>query len=508
LAQPGHVCGTALRHFVLVQLSFNVTGGSVSVTVPHAPHALHGLQRMDFPSTPPSSLFPNPKQMDEQKQHSETPPPAPPGPAPVAPRRKKRLGLLIVLVLIVVALLLWFHPWRHTPPAAGSTTAGAGGRGRGGGGGRFAAMANQPQSVQVATAALGDMPIVLNALGTVTPLASVTVKTQITGTLTAVAFKEGQMVKAGDFLAQVDPRPYQIALLNAQGALARDQALLKQAQTDLVRYQTLLKQDSISRQQAEDQVFLVQQYQGTVKSDQASIQTAQLDLTYCHITAPVSGRVGLRQVDPGNYVTPGDTNGIVVITQLEPMSVIFTVPEDNLPQIMTQMHAGTSMSASAYDRSNTTLLATGSLQTIDNQIDTTTGTVKLRAGFANKDDMLFPNQFVNIKLLVQALHNINIVPTSAVQNGSMGTFVYVVKADNTVTVRPVKAGPVDGERTSILSGLQPGEKVVIDGSDRLREGAKIVVPGPQPAAGASGASAAAAASGAHGHRHHKRPAQQ
>lgn len=462
--------------------------------------------------------------MDEQNKHPATPRHPASGPAPRARHLKTRLWLVLVAVLILIGLLLW-HPWHRTPPAGGAATSAAQ---KGRGGGRYAALANQAQPVQVATVAPGDMPIVLNALGTVTPLASVTVRTQISGTLTQVAFKEGQMVKKGDFLAQVDPRPYQIALLNAQGALARDQALLKQARTDLVRYQTLLKQDSISRQQAEDQAFLVQQYEGTVKSDQASIETAQLDLAYCHITAPVSGRVGLRQVDPGNYVTAGDANGIVVITQLEPISVIFSVPEDNLPQILKQVHAGASMSTSAYDRSNTTLLATGSLQTLDNQIDTTTGTVKLRAGFDNHDDMLFPNQFVNIKLLVQALHNVDIVPTSAVQNGSMGTFVYVAKADNTVTVRQVKVGPVDGERTSILSGLQPGEKVVIDGSDRLREGAKITIPAPRPASAASaasgasaaagasgtaparaasGAAAASAASGTHGHRHHQRQAQ-
>jgi multidrug efflux system membrane fusion protein len=293
---------------------------------------------------------------------------------------------------------------------------------------------------------------VLTALGTVTPLATVTVQTQLSGTLQTVAFQEGQMVKKGDLLAQIDPRPYQISLENAEGALARDQALLQTARLDLKRYQTLLAQDSIASQQVDTQASLVQQYIGTVKSDQANIDTYKLDLIYARITAPVSGRVGLRQVDPGNYVTPSLTNGIVVITQLQPISVIFTVSEDSLPQIMKQVQTGAKLSVTAYDRSNTTSLAGGTLETLDNQIDTTTGTLKLRAMFNNEDNLLFPNQFVNARLLVDTIHDAVIVPTSAVLNGSMGQFVYVVKDDRTVTVRPVKIGPVDGERTSIASG--------------------------------------------------------
>ena len=358
--------------------------------------------------------------------------------------------------------------------------------GRGGAG----AFANQPQPVHVATATQGDMPVVLTALGTVTPLATVTVQTQLSGTLQTVAFQEGQMVKKGDLLAQIDPRPYQISLENAEGALARDQALLQTARLDLKRYQTLLAQDSIASQQVDTQASLVQQYEGTVKSDQANIDTYKLDLIYARITAPVSGRVGLRQVDPGNYVTPSLTNGIVVITQLQPISVIFTASEDNLPQIMKQVQTGAKLSVTAYDRSNTTSLEGGTLETLDNQIDTTTGTLKLRAMFKNDDNLLFPNQFVNARLLVDTIHDAVIVPTSAVLNGSMGQFVYVVKPDNTVTVRPVKIGPVDGERTSIASGLQAGERVVIDGSDRLKEGAKITIPADRPrgASGARGAS--------------------
>jgi multidrug efflux system membrane fusion protein len=246
----------------------------------------------------------------------------------------------------------------------------------------------------------------------------------------------------------------------------------------------------------------VRQYEGTVKSDKANVDTFKLDLVYARITAPVSGRVGLRQVDPGNYVTPSLTNGIVVITQLQPISVIFTTSEDNLQQILEQTQTGAKLSVTAYDRSNTKSLEGGALETLDNQIDTTTGTVKLRALFQNTSNLLFPNQFVNTRLLVNTIKDAVIVPTSAVLNGSMGQFVYVVKADNTVTVRPVKIGPVDGERTSIKSGLQVGERVVIDGSDRLKEGAKITIPADKPrgARGASGASgaAAAAASGVSG----------
>ena len=470
--------------------------------------------------------------MDEQQKHSETPhsndptrkTPGQPGsaaPGNAAPAAKKRRGRSVALIVVAlvaagVVLTRW-SPWSGGSSAAQTASGASGTRGASGPGGARAGrggpggLANMPQPVHVATAKQGDMPVVLSALGTVTPLANVTVRTQLSGVLQTVAFQEGQMVKKGDVLAQIDPRPYEISLVNAQGVLARDEALLATARLDLKRYQTLLAQDSIASQQVDTQASLVRQYEGTVKSDQANIDTFKLDLVYARITAPVAGRVGLRQVDPGNYVTSGDTNGIVVITQLQPISVLFTTSEDNLPAIMKQMRAGTRMSATAYDRSNTTALESGYLDTIDNQIDTTTGTVKMRALFPNTDNVLFPNQFVNTRLLIDTIKNATIVPTSAVLNGSMGQFVYVVKPDNTVTVRPVKVGPVDGERISIQSGLEVGERVVIDGSDRLREGAKITIPaerakGASGASGASGAAAASGASGAHGH-HHKRPAQ-
>ncbi|MCA8301121.1 MdtA/MuxA family multidrug efflux RND transporter periplasmic adaptor subunit [Burkholderia seminalis] len=430
--------------------------------------------------------------------------PTPPSKDPASPaaRRPRRTLMIGTLAVVVIGGLLWWHPWNRTP-AAGSAAQTAGASAGGGAGGHRgrggpAAMANVPQPVQVATATEGEMPIVLSALGTVTPLANVTVKTQLSGYLQSVSFQEGQIVKKGDVLAQVDPRPYQVALENAEGTFARDSALLATARLDLKRYQTLLSQDSIASQTVDTQASLVKQYEGAVKTDQAAIDSAKLNLTYARITAPVSGRVGLRQVDPGNYVTPGDTNGIVVITQLQPMSVIFTTSEDNLPQILKQVNAGQKLSVTAYNRNNTVPLETGSLATLDNQIDTSTGTVKLRANFDNKEGMLFPNQFVNTRLLVDVLRNATIVPTSAVLTGSIGQFVYVVKPDNTVTVRKVTIGPVDGERTSIVSGVALGERVVTDGSDRLREGSKISIPADKPK-GASGTRGAGAASGAAGH---------
>ncbi|MGF6378839.1 multidrug efflux system membrane fusion protein [Paraburkholderia atlantica] len=450
--------------------------------------------------------------MDEQQKHPETQRPAASQPsasgaqssAPGAVKRHRgRTVALIVAALVVLGVVLWrWHPWGS--PGSGASAPGAASGARSGRLGRGGpnAMANMPQPVHVAAATQGEMPVVLTALGTVTPLATVTVLPQLSGVLQDVYFKEGQMVKKGDVLAQIDPRPYEISLRNAEGTLVRDQALLATARLDLKRYQTLLAQDSIASQQVDTQASLVRQYEGTVKADQANVDSFKLDLVYARITAPVSGRVGLRQVDPGNYVTSGLANGIVVITQLDPISVLFTTSEDNLQQIIQHTRNGESLSATAYDRSNTHPLEVGSLKTMDNQIDTTTGTIKLRAIFENKDNGLFPNQFVNTRLLVDTIKDAVIVPTSAVLNGSQGTFVYIVKPDNTVTVRQVKVGPVDGERTSIQSGLAVGERVVIDGSDRLREGSKITIPAERPrgASGAHGASAPAAASGAHERR--------
>jgi membrane fusion protein, multidrug efflux system len=375
----------------------------------------------------------------------------------VRARRRIRWGWIIPLIALA-GLALWLHPWSRSSHPSN----------RG---------AEPPQAIRDATATVGDMPIVMNGLGTVVPLATVTVRTQINGQLMELGFHEGELVKKGDFLAQIDPRPFQAALDQFEGQLKHDQGLLKQAEMDYTRFQTLNRQDSIARQQVEDQYWLIKQDEGLVASDQAQIETQKLNLVYCHITAPVTGRVGLRQVDAGNYVQTTDTNGLVVLTQLQPISVIFMLPEDNVPAVMKQLATGAKLSVTAYDRSNTTKIGTGTLETVDNQVDTTTGTVKLRAIFPNQDNSLFPNQFVNAQLLVSTDHNVLLVPNPAIQTGAPGTYLYVVNPDNTVSVRVVKTGPTDGHHTVIASGLEAGDKVVIDGADRLREGAKVTVVG-------------------------------
>ena len=383
-----------------------------------------------------------------------------PGDVVSRPARRSPLRWLfwVLLVLAIIGVVVWYYPRSENQPKTA-------GRSQFGG----------PVPVGVATVQKGNMPVTLTGLGTVTPLATVTVKTQINGYLTEVAFQEGQMVKKGDFLAQIDPRPYQVALEQAEGQLAKDQALLKNAQLDLVRYNTLVAQNSVATQTRDTQVSLVAQDQAAIKTDQAQVNAQKLNLVYAHIVSPVTGRVGLRQVDAGNYVQTSDPNGIVIVTQLQPISVIFTLPEDNLPAVVKQLHAGASLAATAYDRTGTTELGKGHLETVDNQIDTTTGTVKLRAIFDNEQEILFPNQFVNVQLLVDTLSDADIVPTAAIQHGAPGAFVYVVKPDQTAAVRQVKLGPGDGQRIAVLDGLEPGEKVVVDGSDRLREGAKVTL---------------------------------
>jgi multidrug efflux system membrane fusion protein len=392
--------------------------------------------------------------------------PVPETRAPVS-RRNSILGWGTTLLLI--AAVAW---WIHSRPASQPA------------GGRFAG-AGGAMSIVPATATQGDVDISLNALGTVTSLSTVTVVTQIAGQLVHIDFQEGQDVKKGDPLAEIDSRPYDLALQQAQGQLARDQALLQDAQLDLARYKSLAAQNAIPKQQYDTQAALVQQYQGSVISDQALIDTAKLNIAYCHIVAPADGRVGLRQVDQGNYVTPNSTTGatgLVVITQLRPISVVFTLPEDSLPTVLNRVHGGAVLPVTAFDRSGSTQLALGTLTTLDNQIDTTTGTVKLRAQFTNDDERLFPNQFVNIRLLVDVLHDTTIIPSSGVQRGAPGTFVYVVNADSTVSVRKVDLGPLDGERQAIRSGLMPGDRVVVDGADKLRDGSRVIVRDPNTGA--------------------------
>ncbi|MDB5393312.1 MAG: efflux transporter, family, subunit [Rhodospirillales bacterium] len=389
----------------------------------------------------------------------------------------KRNKWALLIGLVVIGALIWIIWPKSVETPLGGRGAGA------------------PIAVNTAKVETGDVQVILNALGTVTPLATVTVRTQISGQLQQIAFTEGQTVKKGDFLAEVDPRPYQAALEQAQGTLAKDQALLTNAQLDAERYKKLVAEDSIAHQQLDTQLALVRQYQGTVLTDQAAVDNATLNLNYCHIVSPVTGRVGLRQVDQGNYVTPGDTNGIVVVTQLQPISALFTLPEDNVLKVSKPLHDGQTLTVTAMDRGNTTKLATGALTNIDNQIDTTTGTFKLRAQFTNADESLFPNQFVNVQLLVETLRDQMVVPTAAIQRGAPGTFVYAVNPDSTVSVRPVKLGIAQGERQAILTGIDAGETIVTDGVDRLRDGAKVVLPGAQPPA-----PGAASAEGGRRHR--------
>jgi membrane fusion protein, multidrug efflux system len=340
----------------------------------------------------------------------------------------------------------------------------------------------------VKTITRGDIRMVVNALGAVTPLTTVTVTTQISGLLMEVGFKEGQLVHKGQFLAQIDPRPYQVALEEDQAQLARDEATLKQAQMDLERYKTLADQTSIARQTYEDQVWVVKQNQGTVDFDKAQIKAQQLNLTYCRIVAPSDGRVGLRLVDPGNYVQTTSTSGIVVLTLLNPISVVFSVPEDSIPQIMARLHAAAKIPVTAFDRANVQQIAVGEFAAIDNEVDTTTGTVRLRASFDNAAGALFPSQFVNVVMALDTLKDVVTVPIGAVQRGAPGTYVYLLADDNTVAVHPITLGPQDGDFFAVQSGLSPGDRVVTEGADRLRDGAHVNVPPPAGAApsGAAG----------------------
>lgn len=333
-----------------------------------------------------------------------------------------------------------------------------------------------PQSVGVATIGKGDIRVFVIGLGTVAPLATVNVVTQISGQLTQVAFKEGQIVKKGDFLAQIDPRPYEILLAQYEGQLVHDQGLLEQARVNLGRYQTLLKQNSIARQTEEDQVFLVKQYEGSVKTDLALIDQQKLNLIYAHIVSPVDGRVGLRLVDPGNYVQTSTNSTLAVITQLQPITVIFPLPQDQVPDILPQLNAGKRLQVFAFDRANVNQLGAGELYAIDSQVDTTTGMVKFRASFENEEHKLFPNQFVNAHLLVRTLRGVVTIPNAAIQRGAPGAYAWGVDAQNKVSVRKLTLGPTEGDMTAVTSGVSPGDRVVTEGTDRLREGMSVVTP--------------------------------
>ena len=409
--------------------------------------------------------------VDPARTRVAEPAPAPvqPGQAPLRRRRRWPKGVA-VLVLALIAFVA-FERWEKLAPGTVEAP-------------KTAEKSGPPaQTIRDAVAERGDMPVNIDALGTVTPLATITVKTQISGRLMNFGVKEGQLVKAGDLIAQIDSRPYEAALAQAQAQLAKDTATYQQAQADLARYQTLNRQDSIARQQVDDQVFLVAQTKATMGVDQAQIDTAKLNLTYTRIVSPIAGRVGLRLVDAGNYVQPSDANGLVVVTELDPISIVFNTPEDNIPRIAPRVAAGAQLPVTAYDRANVKALDVGTLTTYDNQVDTTTGTFKLRAAFANPDGALFPSQFVNVRLLVDTVKNAVLVPNAAVQIGQSGPFVYVVKDGKTVEVRKIKTGPADSHRTVISEGLEAGESVVIDGVDRLRDGASVRLAGAKPEAG-------------------------
>ena len=388
------------------------------------------------------------------------------------PRRSGgRAWIWILGVVVVLGLTYWYF---HSAGGRGAVEAlgGAAGGHRGGpGGGEF--NPDQVVPVVVSTATRGDLPVFFNGLGTVTAYNTVTVRSRVDGQIVKINFTEGQMVHEGESLVEIDPRPYQVQLEQAEGQLAKDQAQLRDAQVDYDRYQQLFKAGVIPKQQVDTQTAQVGQFTGSIKADQAAIDNAKLQITYAHITAPISGRVGLRLVDVGNIVHANDTAGLVVITQLQPIAVIFSLPQDQLSSVISKLHGAGPMPVDAYDRDDTTKIATGKLLTIDNQIDTTTGTYKLKAVFNNEKDNLFPNQFVNVHLLVDTKRNVTIVPATAIARGPQGTYVYLTQKDSRVKIQPVTVTLNSGNSVAIGKGLRAGDTVVIDGQDKLQDGSKI-----------------------------------
>jgi membrane fusion protein, multidrug efflux system len=434
----------------------------------------------------------------------EAAPPAPPAPETPEPGEPRRRHWLLIASVIVIAAFLFFHFRGGGKPPAAQGEAG----GKGGPGGKGP---ERPVPVLAATAKTKDVGVYLNGLGTVAPLNTVNVKSRVDGQLLRIDFQEGQVVRGGQLLAELDPRPFQVQLMQAQGQKDKDEATLHNAQVDLERYRVLYSQDSIAKQQLDTQAATVAQLQATLKSDQAQIESAKLNLAYARITAPSGGRVGLRQVDVGNIVHASDQNGIVVITQLQPIDVLFTLPADQIPQVLPKVHAGQTLAVDAFDRDLKHKLATGKVLAVDNQIDATTGTVRLKAIFPNDDEALFPDQFVNARLLVDVQRGVVTVPAAAIQRSPQSTFVYLVKPDHTVESRDVVPGLTEGEDTVVQSGLQAGDTVVIDGVDKLRPGMKVdlSIAGPNgqrthagggPGGAGSGDHTAGAGGGRGGHR--------
>ena len=428
--------------------------------------------------------------------------PTEPLPANVSPthppvRRRRWVGALLTLLLLaILGGGAWYLIQRAKTPAGAPGAApggrpggpgGAGGPGARGGGGPGGPGGAATSTVGIATAKKADIPVQLEALGTVTPLANVVVQPQVSGVLTAVLFQEGQMVKKGDVLATIDPQPFQNALAQATGARQRDEAQLAAARVTLSRYQTLLGQDSIARQDVDTQAALVKQLEGTVAIDRANENTAKLNLTWSRITAPVSGRIGLRPVDAGNYISTGATNGIATITQITPIDVEFAIPQDRVPEVQDRLAQGAKLDATAFDRTRTRRLATGAFATLDNLVDTATGTVKAKARFSNADNTLFPNQFVNLRLLLRTVDSAVVVPVTALRHGPNGDYVYVLKDDSTVAQRTVTRGEASVDNVAIMSGLTAGEQVVTEGGDRLKDGARVQTTVDRPAAPPAGA---------------------
>jgi membrane fusion protein, multidrug efflux system len=395
---------------------------------------------------------------------------------------KRRVWFWGVIISLFFAAMAYYGYYGRTDEVGGRAVDGARPTRKGGD------SAGRIMPVVAQAAKKGDINVYLTGLGTVTPVKTAIVRARVDGQIMRVLFREGQLVKQGDPLVEIDPRPYQAQLTQIEGQMARDQALLANARIDVDRYRTLLAQDSIAKQQLDTQEALVHQYEGTVKIDQGQLDNARLQLSYSRISAPISGRLGLRQIDEGNVVHASDQNGLVVITQQQPITVVFTVPQDNLPVVIKRIQSGERIPVEALDRDQNqkNKLGVGTLLTFDNQIDTATGTVKLKAQFSNDDNRLFPNQFVNVRMLIDVRRDVTTIPSAALQRGARGLFVYVVKEDRTVTLRDVKTGPAENDSTVIESGIEPGELVVVDGMDRLREGAKVELPSAEKAAARKG----------------------